>query len=966
MESDLRQQLQLALGDAYVVERELGGGGMSRVFLATEVGLDRPVVLKVLPPEMAATVSIERFRREIRLAASLQHPHIVPLHSAGQAGDLLYYSMPLVEGESLRAKLDREDALPVNTAVRILRDVADALAYAHAHGVVHRDIKPDNILLSGSHAVVTDFGVAKAMSAAASGHSSLTSMGVALGTPAYMAPEQAAADPHVDQRADIYALGAVGYEMLCGRPPFVGMTAQQVLAAHVTQTPEPCASHRATVPPALNALIMRCLEKRPADRPQQAEEIVAELEAMATPSSGTQPTGASLATSITQPRRAHRSRRTVLLGAGTLVAAGVLYAALRLLGIVGPMHTLIAAGVMSEQQRILLSDFENRAADTTLGPTLTEAFRVDLAQSRAVQLEPPTAVAEALTRMQRPARTALTPALAREVAERGGLKAVVTGEIDPVGAGYVLSASVVGASDGRVLTAVRETADNAGALIPALDRLSRALRAEIGESLKTIRADEPLADVTTASMDALRKYTAAVRLADAGDDEGALPLLQAATQADTSFATAYRKLAAVLVNTGGSSEAIFDASTRAYTHRDRLPELERDHADGFYFGNVTFDIPKEVAAYQAALALRPDDDVALIDLGLALERLGQFGAAESLYTSEISLDPAELNGYVDLADAQANEGRFAAADSTLARSRRTIPGNMQGSFFPVFVAAAERHFAAAESLGRAVMPHLPPRAGGRQFTTALLANVSVVRGRLAEATQRAHDAMAIADERGLAGQYLQGAVELGDIETRYRDRPAAALTTISTALARHPLASIPTADRPYADLARLYVSAGRVDEARRMLDEYDRAVPEGTRRGNNQREAALGDVAAADGHVPDAIAHYHAYHSIDGTCVSCGLFELAEMYRRNGNADSALAYYTSAIDAPGLFRTLIDSRTLAASYQRLGELQEKAGNRSAARDAYTHLIDLWADADPELQPIVRDVRARVARLASDK
>ncbi len=216
--SDLQSRLQSAVGDTYRLERELGGGGMSRVFVATEVRLDRQVVIKVLPPEMAAGVSVERFEREILVAAKLQHPHVVSLLTTGSHDDLLYYVMPLIEGESLRAKLSREGELPIGEAVNILREVADALAYAHRHGVVHRDIKPDNILLADGHALVTDFGVAKAVSES-TGEASLTSMGVALGTPAYMSPEQAAANPHVDHRADIYALGALAYEMLCGGRP---------------------------------------------------------------------------------------------------------------------------------------------------------------------------------------------------------------------------------------------------------------------------------------------------------------------------------------------------------------------------------------------------------------------------------------------------------------------------------------------------------------------------------------------------------------------------------------------------------------------------------------------------------------------------------------------------------------------------------------------------------------------------
>ena len=199
---ELSGRLQATLGAAYRVERELGGGGMSRVFLAEETRLARRVVVKVLPPELAAEISVDRFNREIQLSASLQHPHIVPLLAAGGSADVLYYTMPFVEGEALRTRLAREGALPVRDAVRILKDVADALAYAHARGIVHRDIKPDNVLLSGNHAVVADFGVAKAVSQA-KGQSGLTSVGVALGTPAYMAPEQAAGDPNIDHRAEI-------------------------------------------------------------------------------------------------------------------------------------------------------------------------------------------------------------------------------------------------------------------------------------------------------------------------------------------------------------------------------------------------------------------------------------------------------------------------------------------------------------------------------------------------------------------------------------------------------------------------------------------------------------------------------------------------------------------------------------------------------------------------------------------
>ncbi|HEX6941403.1 MAG TPA: protein kinase, partial [Gemmatimonadaceae bacterium] len=290
---ELQDRLQSILGQAYRVERELGGGGMSRVFLVHELALDRKIVVKVLPPELAAGLSAERFKREIQLAARLQHPHIVPVLTASAQAGLLYYAMPFIAGESLRARLARHHELPINEVVRILRDVVDALAHAHGAGVVHRDIKPDNILMAGHHAQVTDFGVSKAVSSATD-DSDLTSAGMALGTPAYMSPEQAAADPAIDHRADIYSVGAVGYELLTGRPPFAGLPPQQVLAAHLSRAPEHISNQRASVPPALAAIIMRCLEKRASDRWQSADDLLSQLEAIATPSGGMEPTARRL------------------------------------------------------------------------------------------------------------------------------------------------------------------------------------------------------------------------------------------------------------------------------------------------------------------------------------------------------------------------------------------------------------------------------------------------------------------------------------------------------------------------------------------------------------------------------------------------------------------------------------------------------------------------------------------------
>jgi len=285
----LLEDLRNRLGGSYRLDREIGGGGMSRVFLAEEVALGRRVVLKVLPPELGSLLSAARFEREVRVAARLQHPHIVPLLAAGQAGEVLYYTMPLVEGESLRARLDQQGELPVGEAIRLFREVADALAYAHEQGVVHRDIKPENILLSHRHAMVTDFGIARAVSEAISGET-LTMTGMVVGTPSYMAPEQAAGEGHIDHRVDLYALGIVAYEMLAGRPPFQARTAQALVAAHMGQAPAPLTEARPSVPPEVAAAVHRCLEKRAADRFVHATELVATLDQIIESSGQRQPT----------------------------------------------------------------------------------------------------------------------------------------------------------------------------------------------------------------------------------------------------------------------------------------------------------------------------------------------------------------------------------------------------------------------------------------------------------------------------------------------------------------------------------------------------------------------------------------------------------------------------------------------------------------------------------------------------
>jgi tetratricopeptide (TPR) repeat protein len=1038
---DLRDRLQSALGDAYRIERELGGGGMSRVFLAEEVRLGRQVVVKVLPPEMAAGVNMDRFEREIHLAAKLQHPHIVPLLAAGSEGDLLYYIMPHVEGQSLRARLAREHELPIGETVRILRDVCDALAYAHGHGIVHRDVKPDNVLFSGKHALVTDFGVAKAV-AESTGKTALTSLGVALGTPAYMAPEQAAADPNTDHRADLYAVGALGYEMLAGRPPFTGPTPQAVLTAHMTAQPEPVTKYRDSVAPALAALIMQCLAKHPADRPQSAEELLGRLEATTTPTGGVTPAAPEPVSSGTAAaiRRAHPARVAglfalaalgvlglayllmrllglpdwVLAGATGLLAAGLpivlwtgiverrralartagraavpagmhrwftwrrallggatafgllgagtaVYMAMRLLGI-GPVGTLVASGVLAQRDRLVLADFENRTADSTLGPSLTEALRVDLAQSPVVRLLDATAVGRALGRMGRGPGTRLDPPLARELAQREGAKAVVQGHVDPLGRGYGLSAELVSATDGTVLVALRENARDDGAIIEAVDRLSKRLRERIGESLKSIRASEPLEQVTTSSLDALRKYSQGVKATDAGEFDRGEALLEEAIALDTTFAMAYRKLAVVLNNTAGGASRTAAAATQAFRYRDRLTPLERDLAEAFYYYQAEFDPSKVEAAYRSALEIDPENYVALNNLAINLMLSRRFAEAESVALRGIAGDPIPAL-YINATQARVAQGKFADAVRTVELLAQRAPKSSATLFLRTRLAAARRDFDSATVLARA-QTQLAPDVAIQALQSYTLAALASVQGKLAEADSETRRAMAFSERRGTLGQYLLGAVGLATVDLRYRTAPAAALRRLEDALRRHPLASITPEDRPYAALAWLAAQAGRPDRGRQLLAEYDATVPAAFRRRDPFRLGAAAAVAFAEGRVQDAITGYRAWYEQDN-CAVCGLFDLARAYERAGQRDSALAVYERSVATPGLSRAFEEAATLGPTYRRLGELYEERGEVDKARDYYGRFVDLWKNADPELQPLVRDVKQRLARLIAE-
>jgi eukaryotic-like serine/threonine-protein kinase len=1029
---DLASQLQEALGASYTIERELGGGGMSRVFLATEIALGRRVVIKVLPPELAAGLSVDRFRREIQLAASLQHPHIVPVLAAGSAGGLLYYTMPMVEGESLRARLTHQGELPVGPAIRILRDVADALACAHERGVIHRDIKPDNVLLSRHHGLVTDFGVANALSDA-TGPSSITSTGLALGTPAYMAPEQATADPHVDHRADIYALGAVGYEILAGRPPFLGTSPQAVLAAHVTQAPDPLDKVRSSVPPALASLIMRCLEKRASDRWQSAEEILHQLEAMATPSGGTAPTTPARAVGragvMAEDLRRHPVRALVLfLVAATLVLGLTRFLVLRLglpdwvlpaavvllavglpiimatalihwrgdshrwftwpkaisggvaafagLGVltsgymvmrafgIGPAGSLVASGVLKDRERIIVADFENRTGDPLLGEALSQAFRVDFAQSPVVTAVQPEFVRDVLSRMGKPDSARLEAPLAREVAIREGIKAVVAGDISPAGRQFVLSARLIEAEDGGVLAAYRETAKDSGEVIRAVDRLSKRLRERIGESLRSIRGSPPLDRVTTRSLEALRKYSQGVQVADQGNLPRGVTLLEEAIALDSGFAMAHRKVGILLGNMGQRRSREIQALSKAFEYRDRLTDRERYLAAGSYYAAVTGERDKARDAYLTLLDLYPNDDIALNNLAQEYEWNRDYTSASRLYWRAAAIDSSGPVYYTNLGAALFAQGLPDSAMNVLGLAERKFPGHPHPLMYRGILFAARGAYDSAALHIRRLAEGREAERGLRSLAYVQLANIAAVQGRLAEAQRRLEQAMAIDEERGEVPGYMRSAANRSILATWAAGRPDEAIGGLEAELRRHPLGSITPTERPYLEIVDAYAVARRSAKAKALLEEHERTIPLSVRRNDEPlRHRSRGLLALAEGHPHDAVTEFRA--ADQGACQLCALPGLARAYDLAGQPDSALAVYERYVTTRAPFRVMADGTWLPATYYRLGELYEARGERAKAADYYGRFIDLWKGADQALQPRVVEAKRRLASLMAE-
>jgi len=589
---DLEERLRAALADRYALERELGRGGMAVVFLARDPRHDRAVAIKVLRDEIAAALGAERFLREIQIAAKLHHPHILPLYDSGAAGELLYYVMPYVEGESLRQRLEREKQLPVDEALAITRQVASALAYAHRHDVVHRDIKPENILLESGEAVVADFGIARAITAA--GGDKLTQTGIAIGTPLYMSPEQAAGGEGLDGRSDVYSLACVLYEMLAGHPPFLGGTAQAILARHTADPVPPLRTARATVPPAVEQALGRALAKSPADRYATALQFA---EALGGPDAPGAP-------SALRGRGASRRVRAAWGVVLALVALGAGLAVARL----WRRPPQAATGAPAYAASVAVLPFETIGGgpqDEYFSDGMTDEIITQLAQIRDLKVISRTSVV---------ALKGSHLTLSR-IADTLGVDHVLEGSVRRAGSRVRVNAQLIGAKTDAHLWAKTYERD-----LKDVFRVQEEIAGDVSKALlASVRGLRPLSPgsrtAQPAAYDAYLRGTYWRQRRTRDGLLGAIEAFEAALAIDSTYAPAYAGLASALTlfinhEYPGGLEPV-PALARAIVLADRAIALDPDLAEGFAargFAFVIAGVSPDTAVRDLARAvvLRPN------------------------------------------------------------------------------------------------------------------------------------------------------------------------------------------------------------------------------------------------------------------------------------------------------------------------------------------------------------------------
>jgi tetratricopeptide (TPR) repeat protein len=924
--------LRAALASRYDLDREIGRGGTARVYLAHDRQHARSVAIKVLSNVLTAAIGPDRFLREIRIAAGLQHPHILPLHDSGTAGGVLYYVMPFVEGMTLRERIERETQLPLGDALRITREVADALGYAHERGIVHRDIKPANILLAGYppgsgsrggwHAVVADFGMARALHAES--EESRTESGIAVGTPEYMSPEQASGNRTVDGRTDVYALGCVLYEMLAGEPPFASRTVQGVLARHIHDPVPPLHVVRPSVPAHVEAAVERALAKVPADRFATAADFVAALEQGPAHS----PAPAS--------RRWHR--QLAALGLAVLIGTGVLFGSRALDD--GP-------ATASEPARIMVADFDGPAGDRTLPTAVRELITAELDQSEVVSPMPRQQIAAVMRDAGLSDTAVLTSDLARELAVRSSVRTILSGSVLPVAAGrYSIVLRVADADSGRTLIAVSRAATDRD-LVPSVQAAARELRRGLGERRGAFVANKPLVEVATPSFAAYRKYVEAVQQSERGDLFTSNSLLREALALDTGFAAAWATMASnykTMRNLDSTGLALSEALKRPVRLRDA--QRYRLEAEAAYA--LRYDIPAAVRWYDLLLQIEPrsisghnNRAVLLYSIGRYDEALAGFSRAEELGAFGPELASIEIfNQTVTLLAL----GRYADAAAT---SRKLRPG-LYADYAAQLLAVHQGRWSEAESMATrlAGAPSTPSWVKVPSITT--LAGARAARGAVVSADRLLRSSARGGDDASRAW-FCSGVLLLAAAQGRSPGRPPSWLLADTSAGGL-------LAGALWAAMAR------DTSTANARLGMLERLPPVRLRRLGHGPALIRAYTFAAQGRWSDVVAHLTPAAAagepdggdLDQVSAMAVRWLLGDAYQRLGRADSAAAMYERVLDPRRTPFSHLGLRGLVYSFanRRLALVSEGLNRPAAAAAHWKAFRSAFATPDPELRAML--------------
>jgi serine/threonine-protein kinase len=692
---DPPNQLRDALADRYRLERELGQGGMATVYVAEDLKHERQVAIKVLRPELAAVLGAERFLAEIKTTANLRHPHILPLYDSGEAAGFLYYVMPLVDGESLRDRLTRQKQLPIDEALGIAREVADALGYSHARGIIHRDIKPENILLEGGHAVLADFGIARAVSAA--GAERLTQTGISVGTPLYMSPEQAAGDPDLDGRSDLYSLGCVLYEMLAGEPPHTGPTPQAIIARAMTSPPRPIHPMRPEVSPLLDRVIAKAMAMTPADRYPDAAKFHAGLE-----------TGSLSSAPRPQFVRALTQRPLfAVLAIGFLLGAGALFAWRR---------SHVGAGETSGVKVLAVLPFENLgdSADAYFADGVSDEVRGKLSQLAGLAV-----IARASSNEYK--RTTKTPQeIARELGAEYLLTATVRWEKHPDGTSRVrVSPELVRVApdaapttkweegfDAALTDVFQVQADIAG-------QVAQALNVALGDSTKRELAAKPTQSLP--AYDAFLRGQAAAafqRVRTLSRVRQAVAAYEQAVALDSTFVEAWAQLAEAQARlysrtpTPAGAEAVRRTAERALAIAPN--RAEGHEALAAYYAFVLVDYARALTEDSTAFALAPGNAGLLGYVGADELTLARWDEARTHLEQAVRLDPRSLQPANRLCLVLLYTRQYSAAEQALDHALQLTPEDLGLRHQRGMVALAQGDLAGAQAVIKAAPKEVDP------------------------------------------------------------------------------------------------------------------------------------------------------------------------------------------------------------------------------------------------------------------